>query len=233
MVSSTIGRPAAGEYAPFHGGYVHEVPEGDVLALLERQGKETIALLQGVGETKSGHRYASGKWSIREVVGHIIDAERVFTYRALTFARGDPNALPGFDENGWASVSNADARTLASLIDELSAVRAATLALFRSLGDVELARHGTASGHRVTVRDSCTSPLATSDITSGFCANATSPGDSFVISFDQQRLITKHANPTTDTNTATHLSVNRRTCSIRVLRSICVIRDEQFSSIQT
>jgi hypothetical protein len=152
MASSTIGRPVAGEYAPYHGGYVGEVPEGDVLSLLERQGSETIALLRGVGEPKSGHRYAAGKWSVREVIGHLIDAERVFTYRALTFARGDSNALPGFDENGWAGLSNADTRTLASLIDEFSAVRAATLALFRSFGDVELARQGTASGHRVTVR---------------------------------------------------------------------------------
>jgi DinB superfamily len=152
MASTTIGRPAAGEYAPYHGGYVGEVPEGDVLALLEGQGKETITLLEGVGERKSGHRYAAGKWSIREVVGHVIDAERVFTYRALTFARGDANALPGFDENGWATVSNAHARTLASLIDEFSAVRAATLALFRSFGDPELTRQGIASGHRVTVR---------------------------------------------------------------------------------
>jgi hypothetical protein len=152
MSSITIGRPVAGEYAPYHGGYVNEVPDGDVLALLERQARETIALLRGVGEQKAGHRYAAGKWSIREVIGHLVDAERVFTYRALTFARGDTTALPGFDENGWAAASNADTRTLASLIDEFSAVRAATLALFRGFGDAELARRGTASGHPVTVR---------------------------------------------------------------------------------
>ena len=185
MVSTTIGRPAAGEYAPYHGGYVGEVPEGDVLALLERQGKETIALLQGVGEAKSGHRYAPGKWSIREVVGHIIDAERVFTYRALTFARGDPNALPGFDENGWATVSNADARTLASLIDELSAVRAATLALFRSFGDCGAGaprNREWSPGHRAGTLVRHHWPRATP--LSGFCATVTSPRDSFV---DRQR----------------------------------------------
>ena len=213
MVSSTIGRPAAGEYAPFHGGYVHEVPEGDVLALLERQGKETIALLQGVGETKSGHRYASGKWSIREVIGHLIDAERVFTYRALTFARGDPNALPGFDENGWAAVSNADTRTLASLIDEFSAVRAATLALFRSFGDAELARPGTASGHPVSVRGLLYVTAGHERHHVRILRERYLALDSFVHSCDQQLLITKHSNPTTDTNTALHCRQPDRTFS--------------------
>jgi DinB family protein len=152
MATSTIARPTAGEYAPYHSSYVAEVPDGDVLALLERQGKETIALLRSLGEQKAGHRYAPGKWSIREVIGHVIDAERVFTYRALAFARGDGNALPSFDENGWAATSNADTRSFASLIDEFSALRASTVALFRSFGDAEFARQGTASGHPVTVR---------------------------------------------------------------------------------
>jgi hypothetical protein len=152
MASATIVRPATDEYAPFHATYVGEVPDGDVLALLEEQGKETMALLHSVGEQRSGYRYAAGKWSIREVVGHIMDAERVFSYRALTFARGDGTALPGFDENGWAAVSNAHRRTLADLLGEFSALRAATVALFRSFSEAELARHGTASGHRVTVR---------------------------------------------------------------------------------
>jgi uncharacterized damage-inducible protein DinB len=151
-VATTIARPGTGEYAPFHSGYVELVPDGDVLGLLERQGKETIALLRSLGEQKSGHRYAAGKWSVREVLGHVIDAERVFSYRALTFARGDDTALPGFNENEWAATSNADSRTLASLIDEFAALRAATIALFRSFGDSELERHGTASGQGMTVR---------------------------------------------------------------------------------
>jgi hypothetical protein len=152
MASIAIGRPAVGEFAPYYGRYIEQVPDGDILELLERQGRETVALLRPVDEHKAGYRYAAGKWSIREVVGHLIDCERVFTYRAVSFARSDANALPGFDENEWAAVSNADRRTLASLLTELAAVRAATVALFRGFGETELARHGTASGNRVTVR---------------------------------------------------------------------------------
>ena len=152
MPTLTIPRPAADEYSPYHSVYVNAVPEGNVLDLLERQARETIALLGSIGEEKSKHRYAEGKWSIRGVVGHVTDAERVFTYRALTFARGDRNALPGFEENEWADTSNADRRTLAQLLDEFAAVRAATVALFRGFGEAELARQGTASGQRVTPR---------------------------------------------------------------------------------
>jgi uncharacterized damage-inducible protein DinB len=152
MATLTIQRPAPDEYSPYHSGYVTAVPDGDVLALLERQGKETIALLRSLDEAKSAHRYADGKWSIRGVVGHVIDAERVFSYRALTFARGDENALPGFEENAWAAASNADHRALAQLVEEFAAVRAATVALFRGFGEAEYARHGTASGQRVTPR---------------------------------------------------------------------------------
>ena len=152
MAKLTIPRPAPGEYAPFHAGYVAMVPDGDVLATLKKQLAETLRLLSRLGEPKSRYRYAPGKWSIREVVGHLIDAERVFTYRALTFARGDKTSLPGFDENMWASVSNADSRTLKSLLEELKAMRAATLALFKSFNAEQLARIGIASGHPVSVR---------------------------------------------------------------------------------
>src|SRR6267378_372913 len=103
MASITIARPASTEYAPFYGGYVNEVPEGDLLAHLERQGRETAALLRRITESKSQHRYAPGKWTIREVVGHMIDAERVFTYRAMSFARGESAALPSCDPRRWRS----------------------------------------------------------------------------------------------------------------------------------
>ena len=152
MAKLTIQRPVPGEYAPFHAGYVAMVPDGDVLAMLKTQHSETVRLLSRLGEPKSRHRYAPGKWSIREVIGHLIDAERVFTYRALTFARGDKTPLPGFDENMWAAASNADSRTLKSLLDELKALRAATLALFRGFNAEQLARIGIASGHPVSVR---------------------------------------------------------------------------------
>ena len=152
MPKLKISRPSPGEYAPGHATYVAAVPDGDVLALLKKQNGETVRLLARIGEKKSRHRYAPGKWSIREVIGHLIDAERVFTYRALTFARADHNALPGFDENMWASSSNADSRTLKSLLDEFKALRAATLAMFTTFTEEQLARTGIASGHQVSVR---------------------------------------------------------------------------------
>ena len=152
MPRQTIPRPGPGEYAPFHATYVSAVPDGDVLATLKKQHGETLRLLSRIGEKRSRHRYAPGKWSIREVIGHLIDAERVFTYRALTFARADHTALPGFDENMWAGASNADSRTLKSLLDELKAVRSATLALFRGFTDEQLGRTGIASGQPVSVR---------------------------------------------------------------------------------
>src|SRR5687767_10660649 len=152
MAKLTIPRPAPGEYAPFHAAYVAMVPDGDVLGTLKKQHGETLRMLSRLGEKKSRHRYAPGKWSIREVLGHVIDAERVFTYRALTFARADAGPLPGFDENGWAAASNADARTLKTLRDEFDVLRETTLALFKSFGPEQLTRTGVASGHPVSVR---------------------------------------------------------------------------------
>ena len=152
MSAITVPRPTAGEYAPFYAGYVAGVPDGDLIALLEQQAAETVALLGGLSEAKSDHRYAPGKWTIREVLGHIVDGERVFSYRALTFARGDAGPLPSFDENAWAAASNAGRRTMKELLAEYRAVRAATVALFRSFGEAEFARSGIASKNPVTVR---------------------------------------------------------------------------------
>ena len=152
MSAITVPRPAAGEYAPFYAGYVAGVPDGDLIALLQQQGEETVALLGGISDEKSQHRYAPGKWTIREVLGHIVDGERVFSYRALTFARGDGGPLPSFDENAWAATSNAGRRSMRELLAEYRAVRAATVALFRSFGEDEFMRSGVASKNPVTVR---------------------------------------------------------------------------------
>jgi len=105
-----------------------------------------------VPESRGGHRYAEGKWSIREVIAHLNDTERVFSYRLLRFARGDAAALPSFDENVFAKASEADARTVADLAEEFSAVRGATLALVRPMRDEQMARHGTASGKEISAR---------------------------------------------------------------------------------
>lgn len=152
MPKITIPRPSNTEYAPFHAGYVASVPEGDVLAMLKKQNGETLRLLGKIGEKKSRYRYAPGKWTIREVVGHLSDAERVFAYRALTFARGDKTPLPGFDEVAWGNASNADTRTLKALLEEFAAVRETTLAMLKGFTPEQLNRTGTASGHPVSVR---------------------------------------------------------------------------------
>src|SRR5213082_499152 len=108
-------------------------PDGDLLRTLQDQARDTQALLAGLSEAKALHRYAPGKWSIKEVIGHVTDSERVFSYRALRFARADTIALPGFDENAWVPAGNFEARSLADLAAELDAVRRATIALFRGL----------------------------------------------------------------------------------------------------
>lgn len=148
---STIAPPGADEYAPFYAGYVSRVGDADPLELLLAQPAELDRLFRGVGEGKLAP-YAEGKWSVREVLVHLADSERIFSTRALRLARGDRTPLPGFDENVYAPASRADRRPLEDILAELHAVRASTLALFRSLEPDELARSGTASDAPVSVR---------------------------------------------------------------------------------
>jgi uncharacterized damage-inducible protein DinB len=147
-----IPRPAPDEYAPYFGGYIDEVPPGDVLEILDRQMAETQALLRSLPESRALHRYAPGKWSIKEVVGHVSDAERIFTYRALCFSRNERAPLPGFEEDEYVAAAGFDTRSLADLARELESVRAATLTLFRGLSDELLLRRGTANAKPYTVR---------------------------------------------------------------------------------
>jgi len=147
-----LERPRPDEFAKHYQTYVDRVPDGDVVELLARQIEETGALLATVPEADAGFRYAPGKWSIREVMGHLADSERVFSYRALRFARGDETPLASFDQDQWMPGSRFDQRPLGDLVAEFRAVRQATLALLRSCNPDAFARWGTASGHRVTVR---------------------------------------------------------------------------------
>lgn len=148
----TISRPASDEYAPYYHRYISLVPDGDLLDLLARQGREMMTLLRALPEARGAHRYAEGKWSIREVVGHMADTERVMGYRALSIARGDRTPLPGFEQDDWVRLGGADARAMKDLVDELELVRAATLALLRGLDAEAIARRGTANGVEVTTR---------------------------------------------------------------------------------
>lgn len=149
---SVIQRPAVGEYAPFYAGYIDGVPEGDIVEILERQGQELAALLRSVSGDRGGYRYAPDKWTVKEVVGHIIDAERIFSYRALRIARGDATPLPSFDQDGYVQRGGFGRRTVADLAAEFAAVRAATVALFSAMTDEESRRVGTASNASVTAR---------------------------------------------------------------------------------
>jgi len=145
------GRPGKDEYADFYGPYIAAVEE-PLLTGLEGDGQAWRALLATVPPDREGYRYADGKWSVREVVGHVIDAERMFGVRTMAFARGDRSHFPSFDENAYAEASEADRRTLADLAEEFSAVRTSTLLLLRSFEDEAWDRRGVASGYEFTVR---------------------------------------------------------------------------------
>ena len=151
-MSALKTHPEAGEYAPYYARYIERVPEGDLLDGLRRQNIETARLLSGLDGSRALHRYEPGKWSVKEVVGHLADAERVFAYRALRFARADETPLPPFEENAYVPAGGFDRRSLPSLLDELASVRAASLTLFSSFDQAAWMRMGTASGHRVSVR---------------------------------------------------------------------------------
>lgn len=145
-------RPGADEFAPFYAGYVAGVPDGDIVTELGSRMHTTLAQLMRIPESRGDHRYAPGKWTIKEVVGHLADSERVFAYRALRFARADATELSGFDENAWVPAGGFAARSLANVIAEYEAVRRATVALMAGLDDTAAARRGKANGKEVSVR---------------------------------------------------------------------------------
>lgn len=145
-------RPETDEYAEYYGLYIKRVPGGNILELLDSELQTTTELLRGLTPEQAAHRYAEGKWSIKEVMGHVIDAERMFAYRAHCFARRDPAHLPSFEQNDYAEHSNADRREMSDLVDELAAVRKSHVALFRSLDDAMWSYRGIGSGCEFTVR---------------------------------------------------------------------------------
>ena len=152
MTVFTAERPVPGEYNPYFDRYLPRVPDGDVLAQLAAQVDRTCALLARLTGEQSLFRYAPGKWTIREVVGHVTDAERVFAYRALRAARGDGTPLPPFDENLFVVNAGFNRRSLDDLVGEFRDVRRATLSLARSLDEPQWTRRGVAGGHPVSVR---------------------------------------------------------------------------------
>ena len=145
-------RPTSDEHAPYYGTYVAQVPDGDVIATLAEQIEDTLELLRPLSEEQALFRYAPDKWSVKEILTHLTDAERVFTYRVLSFARGATDSLPSFDENAWAPMAEADNVPLDELLDEFAAVRSATVSLLAHLPRDAWSRRGIASGKGVTVR---------------------------------------------------------------------------------
>ena len=144
-------QPATGDYAPFYQGYVAAVETADITGYLVNQKQEALDFFKNIVWEKWEQTYAPGKWTLAEVLLHIIDAERVFAYRALRIARGDKTPLAGFEQDDYVPNSEAASRTPASIVDEFAAVREASIQLFANLSDTMWERRGTASNTEVTV----------------------------------------------------------------------------------
>src|SRR6476646_7497995 len=152
MITSMIGRPEANEAAPYYFGYINHVTGDDILSTLQSQLDETLPFLRGISEEKSLFRYAPEKWSIRQMWGHVNDAERLFLSRALWFARGHESALPSFEQEIAVTAAKSDAISWARHVEEFREVRLATVSFFRNLPEEAWGRSGVASGNQVTVR---------------------------------------------------------------------------------
>jgi uncharacterized damage-inducible protein DinB len=145
-------RPTETDYAPPHASYVALVGEDDILSAMEQQSSETQKLLASLDEARAAYRYGEGKWSIKEVIGHIVDAERIIGYRALAVARGDAQPLPGFDENSYVTNASFDSWKLGDLSEEYALVRRSDIVFFKNLPEEAWDRRGIANGHPVNVR---------------------------------------------------------------------------------
>lgn len=141
------------EYAPYQSAYIHLVDTNySLVEELEISVHNFIHFVREIPMDKYDYRYAEGKWTIKDIIQHLIDSERVFAYRALRFSRGDETALPGFDENSYAKNANGANRSINDLLTEMSALRHANIMMFKSFSPEALLRKGTASGYTVSVR---------------------------------------------------------------------------------
>lgn len=152
MTRTTIERPGEGEYLPYYGRYIALVPEGDILETMVRQNESTMALLGSLSETQGAFRYAPDKWSIKELVSHVSDAERIFADRALRFARNDETPLPGFEEDDYVRNGGFDAFSLADIARGFANVRRSTVSLFQLMSEEATKRRGKANNAEVSVR---------------------------------------------------------------------------------
>jgi uncharacterized damage-inducible protein DinB len=147
-----LSRPESNEYAPYYGKYISKVPNGDLLNFLNLQPGEFNGLVNDLSDEQATQSPAPGKWSVKQVLGHICDSERVFAYRALRIARADQTELQGFEQDDYVASANSNARSATELLAELKSVRGATLSLLESLTEADTLRTGIASGNPVSVR---------------------------------------------------------------------------------
>ena len=147
-----MGRPDPSEYAPYFQRYLNLVPEDDILTALAAQATVTGAALRSVDEERSAYRYGPGKWTIKQVVGHMGDTERILAFRALSISRGETNPLPGFDEDSYVRGADFDSWPFADLVDSLGIVRRANVLMFRHLSDEAWERRGIANDNAMSVR---------------------------------------------------------------------------------
>src|SRR6202007_65136 len=149
---AAVSRPEPGEYAPYYETYISKVKGSDIVGILEAQSLQTVHLFAARSERDGNFRYAPDKWTVKEVLGHVNDAERIFAYRALRIARGDQTPLASFDQNDYVRGGNFAERRLVDLAEEFELVRAASIALFKSLQKEALERRGVASKNAGSVR---------------------------------------------------------------------------------
>ncbi|MFB7139112.1 DinB family protein [Gottfriedia sp. NPDC056225] len=147
-----MSRPEPNEYNPHFKGYIGLVPEGDLQTILRKQLEESISFFKAISKEKSEYRYAEGKWSIKEVLGHLVDCERIMCYRLLAIARGDKSPLPSFDENAYNENAKFKRLDIERIINEYETVRLATLSLLANLSDETLELEGTVLNHPTTPR---------------------------------------------------------------------------------
>src|ERR1035437_7074302 len=153
MSNLIIGRPESSEYPPYAAAYVNLVVGNDILSILASQLEQSTALLKNVDDRRASEfSYAPGKWTIKQILGHVIDTERIFSYRAHHVARNDAVVLPGFEQDDYVAAGSFNERTLKSLIDEFRIVRQSTNALFQNLPEQAWMRQGNANKYSVTVR---------------------------------------------------------------------------------
>jgi DinB superfamily len=152
MPLTMFGRPGPGENAPYYDAYIRLVPAGDLIAMMSDQMSDVDQLFRPLSESRASYRYAEDKWSVKQVLGHLVDTERVFSFRAAAFSRNDPGRLPSFDQAAWIAAADYDTRTLISILEEWLAVRRASVEMVGGLSDAALERRGIASDVEFSAR---------------------------------------------------------------------------------